>query len=213
MKSCLARVLLAAAISVASSAALAQTADSTGFVAKPASSALIADLRKGGYVIYMRHGTSDTTRPDRAPQVDLNDCFTQRPLTEEGRALAARIGAKLVELKIPVDDVISSPLCRAKESAAAAFGNKVRIEEGLMYAGNMTSREKHTALVTTRELLSRPVGATGNRVIVGHAPNLADSMGYFIKPEGSIAIFRPRGIDGFEYLATITPTDWANIKP
>ena len=65
------------------------------FTEKPADKALLQQLRKGGYVLYMRHGTTDNSRADRAPEVDLNDCATQRVLNDEGRKLAADVGAAL----------------------------------------------------------------------------------------------------------------------
>src|ERR1017187_3249992 len=43
----------------------------------------IRSLKQGGYVLYMRHAASDTSKPDRAPDVDLRDCATQRPLSDK----------------------------------------------------------------------------------------------------------------------------------
>lgn len=180
------------------------------FVEKPGTRALVDQIRAGGFVLYMRHGNTDTSRPDRAPQVDLNDCTTQRPLTAEGLALAKRVGENLREAKIPVSDIYSSPLCRAKESADAAFG-RFEIEKNLMYSGNMTDAEKAPVNKKTRELLSRPVAEKTNRVIVAHAPNLMDVMGYFPKPEGTVVVFKPNGEKGFEYLGSIKPDQWQEL--
>ncbi len=177
------------------------------FVEKPVTRALFNQLRSGGYVLYMRHGNTDKSHPDRAPQVDLNDCSTQRPLTAEGRELAARIGKYIREAKIPAGEVLSSPLCRAKESAEATFG-RFEIEMNLMYSSNMTDAEKIPVNKKTRELLSKPVPAITNRFIVAHAPNLMDVMGYFPKIEGTVVVFRPAGDNGFEYLGSILPDQW-----
>ena len=177
------------------------------FVEKPVTRTLFNQLRSGGYVLYMRHGNTDKSRPDRAPQVDLNDCSTQRPLTTEGRELAARVGKYIREARIPVGEVLSSPLCRAKESAGATFG-RFEIEMNLMYSGNMTEAEKIPVNKKTRELLSKPVPANTNRFIVVHAPNLMDVMGYFPKIEGTVVVFRPGGDKGFEYLGSIVPEQW-----
>lgn len=165
-------------------------------------------LRKGGYVLYMRHGNTDTSRPDRAPQVDLNDCSTQRPLTEEGRKVAAQVGEAMRKLKIPVGEIHSSPLCRAKESAQAAFGGNFTVNNNLMYTSNLTDEEKKPITQQTRELLSKPVPEGANRVLVAHAPNLMDLMGYFPKPEATVAIFKPDGSKGFEYIGSIPPAQW-----
>ncbi len=87
-----------------------------------ATRATLEQLRAGGFVLYLRHGRTDNSHPDRVPSVDFNDCTTQRPLTAEGRADCARIGAALRQARIPIGDVHVSPLCRAKDSAAAALG-------------------------------------------------------------------------------------------
>ena len=43
-----------------------------------ASEALLPQLRKGGWVLYMRHGNTDNSTPDQ-PDLNLRDCNTQRP--------------------------------------------------------------------------------------------------------------------------------------
>lgn len=186
-------------------------AEPAAFVEKPVTPALIKQLRAGGYVLYMRHGNTDTSRPDRVPSVDLNDCSTQRPLTEEGVRVVARVGEAIRKAKIPVGEIFSSPLCRAKESAAAAFGANFTVNNLLMYTANMTSEEKKPVIEQTRALLSAAVPAGTNRVLVAHAPNLMDLMGYFPKPEGTLVIFRPLGDGGFEYLGNIAPQQWQEV--
>lgn len=186
-------------------------ADSPAFKEIQADSTLIKHLRAGGYVLYMRHGTSDASRPDRAPSVDLADCSTQRPLTPEGRVLAAAVGASIRKAKIPVGDIYSSPLCRAKESAEAAFGRNFVINPLLMYTSNLTDEEKVPIVAETRRLLSAPVKAGTNRVLVAHAPNMMDVIGLFPKPEGSVIVIRPLGNNTFEYVASITPDAWAGL--
>lgn len=197
------------ALAVLSQSAMA--AEPAAFVEKPAGPGVVKQLRGGGYVLYMRHGNTDTSRPDRVPSVDLNDCSTQRPLTEEGLRVAAQVGEAIRRAGIPVGEVLSSPLCRAKESAAAAFGKNFTVDNLLMYTANMTSEEKKPVIDETRTLISTPVFSGTNRVLVAHAPNLMDLMGYFPKPEGTVVIFRPLGNGGFEYLGSIAPQQWQEV--
>lgn len=180
------------------------------FKEKAATRELMVELRSGGFVLYMRHGATDSSRPDRMPRVDLNDCSTQRPLTREGRETAVLVGLAVKRAGIPVGEVVSSPFCRAKESARAAFGDRFQVVNQLAYTANMTSEEKNPNLETTRRYLSEPVAGGGNRVIVAHAPNLADLMGYFPKP-GTVVVFRPLGPRGFEYVASIPPDSWNRL--
>lgn len=188
----------------------AESATPPAFPEHPISTKLFKQLRGGGYVLYMRHGSTDTTRPDRVPSVDLNDCSTQRPLTEEGRQMSAEVGKAIRKAGIPVGEVYSSPLCRAKESALAAFGGKFTVDNLLMYTANMTSDEKGPVIERTRTLLTAPVPKGSNRIIVAHAPNLMDLMGYFPKPEGTVVVFRHKDA-GFEYLGSIWPQHWPEL--
>ena len=182
------------------------------FEVKRATAEIITQLQAGGFVLYMRHGPTDTSKPDRVPTVDLNDCSTQRPLTEAGRQLSARVGSAIKKAGIPMGDVLVSPMCRTKATAQAAFG-KYRVDQYLMYTSNLTAKEKLPRIANTRRLLSMPVAAGTNRVIVAHAPNLMDVIGYFPKPEALVVVFKPLGDKGFEYVATIFPNQWPELVP
>lgn len=205
---------LATAMAWAQSPALVTASASASvpaFVEKLATKKLLDEVRKGGFVLYMRHGNTDNSRPDAVPKIDLNDCSTQRPLSDEGRKVATQVGKYLREAKIPVGEVIHSPMCRARESAQLAFaylGDKLRPEAGLTYSSNLTTEDKKPVLAMTRLLVSTPVAPGTNRVLVAHAPNMADLMGYFVKPEATVVILRPLGEGRFEYLASIHPTLW-----
>ncbi len=179
------------------------------FTELPGTRALISQLRAGGFVLFMRHGSTDSSKPDQFPLTDLNDCSKQRPLIEEGRQVARFLGETLRRGRIPVDEVYAGPLCRTKETALAAFGN-FKVNQKLMTTTNLTTEEKGPYLDELKRLLSSPV-AKGNRVLVTHAPNLADLIGYFPGPEGVIVVFQPMDNGRFNYLATIPPAAWAKL--
>lgn len=196
-------------------AALHATAQETSSTFKEvmADQALVEQVRKGGFVLYLRHGTTDNSRADQVP-LDLSDCNTQRVLNDDGRKLAVTVGQAIRRAQIPVGEVFHSPLCRATESAQLAFpdlrGKLVR-DINLMYTANLTSEQKKPVLLATRKLLSTPVAAGTNRVVVAHAPNMADLIGYFVKPEGTLVVIRPEGPDRFSYVASIPPTLWSQL--
>lgn len=182
------------------------------FVEKPVTPTLLKQLRQGGFVLYMRHGITDNSQADRFPGVDLNDCKTQRLLSDEGRQLMKRVGQSLRQAKIPVGAVLVSPMCRTKESAQLALGNKFEVVEALMYSANMTTEEKKPRIEALKKLLVVPPAKATNTVLVAHAPNLADLIGFFVKPEGTVVVFRQGGANGYEYEASIHPDDWAKLK-
>jgi phosphohistidine phosphatase SixA len=183
------------------------------FIERAATSKTLAQLRQGGYALYLRHAPTDNNKPDRLPAVDLNDCNTQRPLTDEGRALATRVGQAIRAVRIPIKSIHISPLCRVKDTAAAAFpGRTVEVDEKLMYTGNLTDAQKEPIVANTRRLLSEPVAPGSNRLVIAHAPNLMDLMGYFPK-EATLVVLRPKGEAGFDYVASIPPDLWAKLLP
>jgi phosphohistidine phosphatase SixA len=162
-----------------------------------------------GVVMYMRHSMTDNSRLDRVPSVDLNDCNTQRLLSDEGRVLATQVGEYMRQAAIPHDIPIVSPMCRAKETAQLAFGD-IETDIGLSYSGSLTSAEKLPVIARTRELLSMPVQGGHNRLLVAHAPNLMDTMGYFPK-ECTIVFLKPEGNGQFSYLGSVPPTHWEKL--
>jgi phosphohistidine phosphatase SixA len=186
------------------------TAPTPEFKEALATPALLKALRKGGYVLYMRHGNTNNDHPDQ-PNLKLDDCATQRPLNDEGRAVVTQVGKAIAQAHIPVGDVWVSPMCRAKESAQLAFGNKAQVDVNLMYTAHMTTEQKKPILANTRRLLSEAVAPGTNRVVVAHAPNLADLMGFFVKPEGNVVVFTPLGNQQFRYEASIHPQHWATL--
>jgi len=190
----------------------AAAASAPAFAERSLTPALLTRLRTGGLVLYLRHGLTDNRVADRQPAVDLADCDTQRPLSPEGRQQFVRVGEALRRLAIPVAEVLSSPMCRALDSARAAFGDVVRIDRDLMASSNQTAAQKRPILARTRQLLSDPVAAGGHRVIVAHAPNLADLIGYY-PAEATMAVFEPLGRGDFRYLASVPVGQWARLVP
>ena len=80
---------------------------------------LMNQLEEGGKLIFIRHayapGSGD---PDN---FNLNDCSTQRNLSEDGKTQAELIGVFFKENKIKIDKILSSEWCRCKETAFIAF--------------------------------------------------------------------------------------------
>lgn len=207
------------ALTVALCAALGHglaAAQQPAFQEKPVEPALLAQMREGGFVIYIRHTASDSSRADRAPTVDFEDCSTQRVLSAAGQKQAVALGQNFTRARIPVGEVIYSPFCRTRDTAQLAFGaqpQRLRQEPLLAYTAYLTTEEKRPLLAGLRNLLTAPVPPGTNRVIIAHAPNLADLIGYFPKPEGTLAVFRPQGPSQFEYLGSIVPSHWSSLLP
>tara|TARA_B100001027_G_C16164025_1_gene283895 strand:- start:214 stop:771 length:558 start_codon:yes stop_codon:yes gene_type:complete len=82
---------------------------------------IIENLNEGGKLIFIRHayapGSGD---PDN---FNINDCSTQRNLSESGRIQSEKIGKFFKENRVKVKIVFSSEWCRCKETASIAFKN------------------------------------------------------------------------------------------
>ena len=81
---------------------------------------VLKNLKNGGNLIFIRHayapGGGD---PDH---FEINDCSTQRNLSNEGRNQAKYIGEIFRKNKIKIDKVLSSEWCRCKDTSSLAFG-------------------------------------------------------------------------------------------
>ena len=172
----------------------------------------LEQLRQGGFVLYLRHGFTDNSKGDRATGVDLNDCATQRPLSPAGIKVAAQVGDAMRQAQIPIGEIRVSPLCRVRDTVEQAFpGVPYTVDNNLMYTANFTDAQKAPIIANTRKLLSTPVAAGTNRLLIAHAPNLMDLIGYFPK-EATLVIFRPnKSQEGFEYIASIAPGQWVDL--
>ncbi|WP_137896635.1 histidine phosphatase family protein [Ramlibacter sp. 2FC] len=173
----------------------------------PGLPAVLGELRKGGLVIYFRHGlTEQSGSTDEA--ADLARCETQRQLSAEGREQSRRTGQAFRTLRIPVGSVVSSPFCRCKDTAQLAFGHHT-VDKDLHFAINADATETRRLALALRLLLSTPPKAATNSVIVAHTANLREAAGIWPKPEGVAYVFRPLPGGRFEALAKVLPEDWA----
>jgi hypothetical protein len=163
--------------------------------------ALLASLRQGGYVLYLRHTSTDFSQND-AKMKSYQDCANQRNLTERGRDEARALGEHVRRLKIPIGEVLASPFCRTMETARLAFGKADSTNEA---RGGPADAARYEPL---KKLLSSPVPAGANRVISSHGNPFYALAGAPYLAEGEIAVVRPEGGGRFSVLARIRLTDW-----
>jgi phosphohistidine phosphatase SixA len=91
-------------------------------------------------VILMRH--RDAPGDGEPPSFRLDDCSTQRNLSDKGREQARALGAMLRERGIPVAKVVSSQWCRARETAELMQVGKVEHEPAFDNLSFNKAREK-----------------------------------------------------------------------
>jgi len=174
-----------------------------------AASSLVERLRRGGFVIYFRHASTDFAQVD-SDLVNLDNCATQRNLTDAGRAQAAAIGEAMHTLAIPIGDVFSSQFCRTLETAWLAFGRAAPTRDLTSISG-LTIAERDRRLEALRMLLATPPPETTNTILVAHQFNLRDAMGVTLISEGEAAIYQPDGAGWTSLVTLVQPNEWAEL--
>ena len=112
---------------------------------------------------------------------DIAPSDVQRPLTRQGEDEARIVGKALAGLGIRPTRVFSSPLLRARQTAALIAG-----ETG--FAGSVELIEELANGSSTPALL-KALPAGGELVLVGHMPSLADHVAKLTKQAASDVAF------------------------
>ena len=130
-------------------------------------------LRAGGCVLMLRHAQTEAGIGD-PPNLQLDQCRTQRNLSDEGRAQSRRIGQWFAARKLVASSVQSSAWCRCKDTATLAFGRY-----DLLPALNSTFESRSSQAAQTDALRERlkGIGASLFEVWVTHQVNISAFTG------------------------------------
>ena len=172
--------------------------------AQAAVPAWLRDLRRGGFVLYMRHGITDRAQVDTGR---LFDRAGQRNLSAAGIAQVEAVSAAFDRLRIPLGLLRTSPVYRASDTAAImARGRPVDVTMELV-ADDYTA-DVPGAIATLRRALATPPAPGTNTLLVGHIHKLGPALGRWFAqeefPEGAVAVLRPGPPAGFS-LVRILP--------
>jgi phosphohistidine phosphatase SixA len=143
-------------------------------------------LRAGGHVALMRHADAPGGVGD-PPGFRVEDCATQRNLSDKGRADAEKIGSRLKGEGITFEKILSSPWCRCIDTAKllnlgmveteATFGNVVVLKD-----------QRQTLTAGARALIARWT-ARGNLLVVTHGANVQALAGIWLS-SGEIVVVK-----------------------
>jgi phosphohistidine phosphatase SixA len=161
-------------------------------------------LRSGGKIVIFRHASTEPGLGD-PPGFRLDDCATQRNLSEAGRAEARRIGAAFVLRAIPVARVLSSRWCRCVETARLAFG---RVEPWASLDSFFDDRSRESQQTrAVRALIAEPLTG-GNLILVTHQVNITALTG--IGPAmGEMVVLSPEPGENFRIAGRLGPADFS----
>ena len=153
--------------------------------------AIKADLNKdlknqlldGNKLIFIRHayapGNGD---PDN---FNLNDCSTQRNLSEEGRKQSKQIGEFFINNNIKIEKIFSSEWCRCKETAKIAFEdysikNFLNSFYSSKYAKNKTKQIEELNNYVQQLKSNQNIVFVTHYVIISEVLNYAPSSGEIV---------------------------------
>lgn len=123
-----------------------------------------------GYVLLLRHslapGVGDPAN------FKLNDCSTQRNLSQDGRDDARDVGQWLQRREIKIARIESSRWCRAIETATLLNLGKVRLNKNLDSLFQETDALNHPQTIKVRKQIVSHRNKSGLLVLVGHFVNI-----------------------------------------
>ncbi|HEV7233807.1 MAG TPA: hypothetical protein VGN36_06135, partial [Sphingorhabdus sp.] len=167
--------------------------------------ALVDVMRKGGYIILVRHERTEVPSGGDDFSKPRTDCFSQRNLSASGYAGARETGETLRVLGIRVSEVRSSPICRTMETARLMFGRAIA-DERLMHDDPPSGRTAEVADRDVKELVASIDLSQGNVVLVTHGGIIKKAFNVTVV-EGAIAVLSRDGNGKFTVIGQTTGSD------
>ena len=128
-----------------------------------------------GYVLLLRHTLAP--RVGDPENFKLNDCATQRNLSEVGRQDAKEVGEWLKRREIKIFRVESSRWCRAKETAQLLNLGKVKLNKNLDSLFEESDIANHPATKQVRKRILNHRNKVRLLILVGHYVNIGALTG------------------------------------
>jgi broad specificity phosphatase PhoE len=178
---------------------------------------LLPSLQRGGYVIVLRHGATDSRQTDIYP-LNYDDMTKQRQLSDEGRKVAQETGSALSALGIPIGKVYTSRLNRAIETGRLIADRdiiwKIELNDSSMGSTSAMTDSSVTgnlrAAAALRQLVNTRPEPRTNTLVVTHKTNIQDAFGkaWADIKEGESLLFKPDGSGGSIPVARVPASDW-----
>lgn len=167
---------------------------------------LLDALRRGGTVVYFRHGATDKGGVDRIEWPRNR----QRLLSAEGEAQARAVGEVFARHGLMAGEVEASPFARCHDFAEIAFG---RVQDDPLLLGLLSEDADRQARIDhSFARLRAPVAMKENRILVGHSSNIRATTGASLAEGAAVITRRNEGhAQGFVVLGVLTAEDWREL--
>ncbi|HEY6381262.1 MAG TPA: histidine phosphatase family protein [Pseudolabrys sp.] len=144
-------------------------------------------LRADGYVALIRHASAPGPAGDPA-NYKLDDCATQRNLSEQGRADARALGERFRTQRVKVGKIVSSEWCRCKQTAELMNIGQVEVAPTFNNAFVLNAM-RDTLTAGARATISAWRGP-GTMVVVTHGQNIMAMLSIHPR-EGEVIVVAP----------------------
>ena len=173
--------------------------------------ALVNALRRGGYVLVMRHTSSPNEAPDQKT-ANADNVKLERQLDQVGRTTATAMGKALRDLKIPIGEVLASPTYRALETVRyAQFRDPHPYPELGDNGRSMQGGTEAQAAWLRNRVTQFPSGS--NTILVTHFPNIRDAFPQASGvADGEALVFGPDGKGGAALVARVKIEEWPGMR-
>lgn len=147
------------------------------------------EIKKGGFILFMRHAKRDKWKDVSMYDAAEVKLFKKNKLAEsygentyyangvclnkKGIAQAKMIKEKIIESGIPIGYVISSPSCRARQTAILSFGRHDKIDNMFMHTNAFNEVFSDYQSDLKKVFLNIPIFEGKNTVITSHG-NVVD---------------------------------------
>lgn len=163
------------------------------FVLAFGASAAIADtraawdaLRGDGHVALIRHAAAPGVGDP--PGYRLDDCRTQRNLSDGGRAAARALGDRFRAERVKVGKVIASQWCRSRQTAELMELGPVEDAPG--FNNVFVLRDQREAITAQGRAVIAAWRGPGTLVVATHGDNIHELLGSNPR-EGEVVVVKP----------------------
>jgi phosphohistidine phosphatase SixA len=146
-----------------------------------------AALRGDGHVALIRHASAPGPAGDPVGY-KLDDCATQRNLSEQGRAEARALGERFRTQQVKVGKIVSSEWCRCRQTAELM--NIGPIEDAPTFNNAFVLNIKRDELTAGARVLIGAWRGPGTLVVVTHGENIQLMLGLRLR-EGEVIVVAP----------------------
>jgi len=140
------------------------------------------EIMKGGYILHFRHAEREKwidvqmydalesdVKDNGVTRLAEDDYFAKAVcLSERGTIQAKAIGEHLVHINFPIGFVISSPSCRARQTAELSFGGYDDVKRILVHTGPYYENQNERVSKLKELYLNLPIESATNTIVTAH---------------------------------------------